>query len=178
MGDWQRPLTDTEQARVRDAHQACFDRYEGVRVPHRSCGIALAETFGLQTAPYQSLRRGGITGHGECGTLVAGRLILGEILGDPDPGGATTDALRAAMREYLEHWPERTAVTGSVICNDLVRPFPDFRGKPRARFCTNLAANTAALVAETLLRNNVSFTIIPIPPPTSAAGRGADQATG
>ena len=55
-----------------------------MEVPHRSCGIALAETFNLATTPYQCLRNGGITGKGECGAIKAGELILGEYLGDPD----------------------------------------------------------------------------------------------
>ena len=41
------------------ARQKCFILYEGQKTPHRSCGIALAETFNVPTAPYQSLRRGG-----------------------------------------------------------------------------------------------------------------------
>ena len=41
-------------------------------------GICLAETFNLPTAPYQALRRGGITGEGECGAIKAGELILGQ----------------------------------------------------------------------------------------------------
>ncbi|MEL6348207.1 MAG: C-GCAxxG-C-C family protein [Myxococcota bacterium] len=162
MGDWQRSLTVEERDQIQRAYQGCFERYAGVRVAHRSCGIALAETFGLPTAPYQSLRRGGITGEGECGTLVAGRLILGEILGDPDPGGATTPALRDAVGEYQARWRMRTSVRGSVVCNDLVAPFADFRGPGRARLCTNLAAKTAALVAETLIRNDAPFSIAPL----------------
>ena len=81
--------------------------YEGKLTPHRSCGIALAEAFGRATAPYQSLRKGGITGQGTCGAVVAGQLLLGEILGDPDPTGAVTPALRDAMTWYLDEISRR-----------------------------------------------------------------------
>ena len=154
MGDWDRALTTIEQETIAAAREACRLRYEGVVVPHRSCGIALAETFGRPTPAYQSLRRGGLTGKGECGTAVAGRLLLGEILGDPDPGGAVTPLLRSATLEYEARWGERAGVPGDRVCNTLVAPFPDFMGAPRARMCAALAAETAALVAEVLLRND------------------------
>ena len=162
MGDWTRPLLEGEHATIQAARRACATRYAGVRVPHRSCGIALAETFGLSTPPYQSLRRGGITGHGMCGTAVAGQLILGELLGDPDPGGATTPALRCAMEEYQQRWAGRNQITESVVCNDLVAPLGDFHGPARKSRCTGLAAETAALVAEVLLRNDVSVTVVDV----------------
>lgn len=152
---WQRPLSAHERERIEAVRQRCFVLYEGRLTPHRSCGIALAETFGLPTAPYQSLRKGGITGHGECGSLVAGRLVLGELLGDPDPTGAVTPALRQAMEDYQRRWPEhlsRGAVPHSVICNDLTGQFPAFTSPERMSFCTALASDVAALVAEILLR--------------------------
>ena len=95
-------VSPEDDALVERARWKAFGLYEGVRTPHRSCGIAIAETFGLPTASYQSLRRGGITGAGECGAIVAGRLVLGELLGDPDPNGPVTAALRAAMVEYFD----------------------------------------------------------------------------
>src|SRR2546425_8452426 len=88
-----RPLTADEIAYITAARDKAFVLYEGVRVPHRSCGIALAETFALATAPYQALRRGGITGKGACGAIRAGEQVLGELLGDPDPVGAVTPEL-------------------------------------------------------------------------------------
>src|SRR4051794_21578559 len=95
-----RPLSDVEVAYIDAARAKAHVLYEGVQVAHRSCGIAIAETFGLPTPAYQSLRRGGITGAGTCGALRAGEQILGELLGDPDPTGAVTDALRAAITWY------------------------------------------------------------------------------
>jgi hypothetical protein len=162
MGDWSRPLTEAEQACIAEARSGASLRYEGRVVPHRSCGIALAETFGRPTAAYQALRRGGITGNGECGTAVAGRLLLGELLGDPNPAGAATPLLQAAVREYEARWRERVGVGHDTTCNTLVSAFSDFRGESRARFCTNLAADTAALVAETLLRNGVAVEVVPV----------------
>src|SRR5512143_3410790 len=95
-----RPLLDEERSYVDAARRAAFTLYEGVRTPHRSCGIALAETFGLPTPAYQSLRRGGITGKGACGAIRAGEQVLGELLGDPDPTGVVTPALREAITWY------------------------------------------------------------------------------
>ena len=74
--------------------------YEGKVTGHRSCGIAIAETFDRDSRAYQSLRRGGITGEGTCGAIVGGLLLLGELLGDPDPTGPATDALNAAAATH------------------------------------------------------------------------------
>ncbi|MCC6625096.1 MAG: hypothetical protein IT385_27870 [Deltaproteobacteria bacterium] len=133
--------------------------YEGVLTPHRSCGIALAETFGRPSAAYQSLRRGGILGTGECGAIVAGRLLLGELLGDPDPTGAVTPALRQAMADYEALWRTRVsrgrAPGDSIVCNTLTAPFGDFRSPERHAFCTDLATEVATCVAEVLLAHGV-----------------------
>src|SRR5262245_33186577 len=85
-----RALTADEERYIADARGKAFILYEGVQVRHRSCGIAIAETFGLPTPAYQALRRGGITGAGTCGALRAGEQVLGELLGDPEPTGAVT----------------------------------------------------------------------------------------
>ncbi len=159
-----RDLTAEERALVARARDKAFVLYEGKRTPHRSCGIALAETFGLPSRPYQSLRRGGITGEGQCGAIKAGELILGEWFGDPDPTGGVTAPLRAAMT-----WYQRAAAridrggAPDIICNSLTRRFPDFAGDDRKAFCTNLAAEVATLVAEAILRHGGSFTITPVP---------------
>ena len=148
-----RPLTPDETAYVAAARDKAFVLYEGVRVPHRSCGIAIAETFGVATRPYQALRRGGITGKGDCGAIRAGEQVLGELLGDPDPTGAVTPALRAAVEWFQSAWLAR--VRGGdphIVCDDLVRPHGDFAGAARKAFCTNLAADVAALAAEALCR--------------------------
>ena len=41
-----RALSDDERAYVAAARDVAYTLYEGVRTPPRSCGIALAETFG------------------------------------------------------------------------------------------------------------------------------------
>jgi hypothetical protein len=128
--------------------------YEGKETPHRSCGISIAETFGRATAPYQSLRRGGITGEGTCGALVAGQLVLGEILGDPDPTGPVTPVLRQAMVEYLAEIKRRLD-RPSLVCNDLVRAFGEFQSPERHAHCTDLAATVAEVLADVLLRAGV-----------------------
>jgi hypothetical protein len=149
-----RTLAADEVAYVDAARAAAHTLYEGVRVAHRSCGIAIAETFGLATPAYQSLRRGGITGAGTCGALRAGEQALGELLGDPDPAGAVTAPLRAAITWYQEVAPARIDRGGApdTICNNLVRPLGDFMGPRRKAFCTSLAAEVAALTAEALCR--------------------------
>ena len=68
---------DKKKKLIEAARRKVFILYEGKRTPHRSCGICLAETFNLPTQPYQALRRGGITGEGQCGAIKAGELILG-----------------------------------------------------------------------------------------------------
>lgn len=154
MSESTRPLTAEEIAYVDAARATAFTLYEGVKVPHRSCGIAIAETFGLATPAYQALRRGGITGAGTCGALRAGEQVLGELLGDPDPGGAVTDALRAAITWYQEAAPARIdrGASPDTVCNHLVRPLGDFLGPRRKAFCTSLAAEVAALTAEAMCR--------------------------
>lgn len=149
-----RDLSEAERAVVAAARDKAYVLYEGTRVPHRSCGIALAETFGVRSRSYQALRRGGITGEGDCGAIRAGELVLGELLGDPDPTGAVTDTLREAIAWYQAAWRARIdrGPSPDIVCNNLVRPLGDFRGPARALFCTNLAAQVAELVAEALLR--------------------------
>ncbi len=158
-------LPDAQRDLVAAAREKAFILYEGKLVPHRSCGIALAETFNLREAPYQSLRRGGITGEGECGAIKAGELILGEFLGDPDPTAAVTPTLREAATYYRQAWQDRLERGGSasIICNDLTRPFTDFHSPERQNFCTNIAATVAELVAKTLLRFGARFEITSIP---------------
>ena len=149
-----RVLTDAEQSIVAAARDKAFTLYQGVRVPHRSCGIAVAETFGLRTPPYQALRRGGITGESSCGSIRAGELVLGEMLGDPDPTGAVTDDLRHAINWYQRQVPIRIDPMSSpdYVCNNLTRQHGNFDGDRRKQFCTALTADVAALVAEAVVR--------------------------
>src|SRR5262245_25719171 len=113
----ERELTADEAAYVNAAREKAFVLYEGTRTPHRSCGIALAETFGLPTPAYQALRRGGITGKGTCGAIRAGEQVLGELLGDPDPTGAVTPALRAAVTWYQDAWQHRLVPDRDIVCD-------------------------------------------------------------
>lgn len=146
-------LTADDLAYVTAARDKAFTLYEGVVVPHRSCGIAIAETFGLPTKPYQALRRGGITGKGACGAIRAGEHVLGELLGDPDPTGMVTPQLREAISWFQDAWLTRIRGGDSdIICDNLVRPRGAFMGPARKAFCTNLAADVAALTAEALCR--------------------------
>ncbi len=161
--DWDRPLTEAEAATVRAAREGAHLRYEGKTVPHRSCGVAIAETFGRPLPAYHSLRKGGLTGRGECGTAVAGRLVLGELLGDPL--GPPTPAVVEATLAYEAHWDARCGVDGDRACHRLMAPFPDFQGPARAARCTSLAAETAALVAEVLVRAGHPVPLSPLPAP-------------
>lgn len=168
------PIPEEGRRKVDGARRKAFLLYEGKQVPHRSCGIALAETFNLPTRPYQSLRKGGITGEGECGAIKAGELILGEYLGDPDPTGKVTPRLREALALYRQEWIRRVdrgpAAAGlaaeaggvNIICNHLTEPLGDFAGPERQQFCTNIAARVAEIVAEILVRFGVEFDVTPV----------------
>lgn len=138
--------------------------YAGEQTPHRSCGIALAESFDRPTAAYQSLRRGGITGHGTCGAVVAGQLLLGELLGDPDPTGAVTPQLRAAMVRYVERVEAELdrGASPTLICNDMVAPHGDFMGADRHRFCTAVVGQVAQLVDELLREQGIEHQPTPV----------------
>jgi len=161
-----RQLNADEERVIAAAREKCFLLYEGKVTPHRSCGIALAETFNVATPAYQSLRKGGITGCGECGSIMAGRLILGELLGDPNPTGTVTSALRHAMQSYEKIWPhliERGKASDSnIICNNLTGQFSNFKGPQRAGFCGRLAAQAAAACAEALIRHGFVLKITAI----------------
>ncbi|MCA9675481.1 MAG: hypothetical protein H6709_04765 [Kofleriaceae bacterium] len=166
-----RTLHADERSYVDAARRKAFILYEGRTTPHRSCGIALAETFGLATPAYQALRRGGITGEGACGAIRAGEQVLGELLGDPDPTGAVTDALRVAITWYqgAARRIDRGA-SPDYVCNNLTRPLGDFAGAARKRFCTDLAAEVAALTAEALVRFGAASQRPPITPIAPAGG--------
>ena len=145
-------LNSAERAYVLAARQTAFTLYEGKLVAHRSCGIAIAETFGLPTRSYQALRRGGITGEGACGAIRAGEQILGELLGDPAPTGSVTPALRAAVGWYQHAWRRRIMSTQpDIVCNNLVRPLGDFIGLVWVCFCINLVVDVVELIVEALV---------------------------
>ncbi len=131
--------------------------YAGDSTPHRSCGIALAEAFGRPTTAYQSLRRGGITGEGTCGAIVAGQLLIGEFLGDPDPTGKVTPALRVAMQRYMArvHDELDRGPSATIICNDMTAPWGEFTGLARHRFCTEVVGQVGQLVDEVLREHGV-----------------------
>ena len=162
-----------QDPRIEEARRTAFVLYEGVRTPHRSCGIALAETFGLPTATYQAFRRGGFTGEGPCGAIQAGLFILGEVLGDPDPTGATTPEVRAAAEDYGRRWREVLFAGREApdipVCNHLVAPHGDFAGPARTSYCTNLVAEVAALVAEVALRHGMDIAVTGSPVDASQA---------
>jgi hypothetical protein len=162
-----------EHSRVEQAQKRAYILYEGKLVPHYSCGICTAATFGLPTRPFQSLRKGGVTGEGECGAIVAGRLVLGYFLGDPDPTGPLRPELLEAMKYYEKLWKEHTepgqdlgrSSKSDIGCNTLVGHLADdFWGAERMGYCTRLSAQVAACVAETLERFGVEFKIEPLPP--------------
>jgi hypothetical protein len=124
--------------------------YAGKLTAHRSCGVALAETFGLPHASYQALRKGGLTRLGPCGAIQAGLLVLGEILGDPSPTGAPTPELREAARRYRDAISEKVDFAFDTSCNARTAPRGEFAGETRADYCTSLAGVAAETVAEVL----------------------------
>jgi hypothetical protein len=173
-----RPLSERERALVARARDQAFTLYEGVAVAHRSCGIALAETFGLPTRPYQALRRGGLTGRGFCGSIRAGELVLGELLGDPDPAGPPTAVLRRAIEWYQDQIPARfdRGASPDYVCNNLTSQHGDFAGPARTAFCTALTAEVAALTCEALIRfaPDRVVDLPPLPAPTATGSSAGD----
>lgn len=158
------PLTPDEIGRIEQARLKAQILYEGKATPHRSCGVCLAETFGLPWRPYQALRRGGITGEGACGAIRAGEMVLGELLGPAGPTDPVDEKFREAMRYYQARWNEIQQSQGwaDTICNTLTRPLGEFQGERRVSFCTTMAADAAAIVAETLVRLDHPFEIVPV----------------
>jgi hypothetical protein len=149
-----RPLSDEEKALIDKARERAESLYRGDIQPHHSCGASLARTFDLNARPYQALRRGGISGERFCGSLRGGELVLGELLGDPDPTGAVTDELRAATLWFQEQIPRRfdRGSSPDYACNNLTAPKGDFMGPERKSFCTSWTGEVAALAAEAVIR--------------------------
>jgi hypothetical protein len=147
----------TEKARV---------LYEGKQVAHRSCGMAIAEAFGRETRPYHALRRGGLTGTGHCGAILAGQLVLGELLGDPGPAAPASPRLKAAITRFQAEVARRIPAGpgGTIVCNDLVAPFSDFMSEARASACTTLTATVAEIVAGVVLDLGEGLEATPLPP--------------
>jgi hypothetical protein len=136
------------------AERRARDLYAGERVKHRSCGIAMAETFGRPHQAYQALRRGGLTGCGFCGSIKAGELILGEVFGDPDPAGPTTETLRRAIVRYRQLLEDAEQAPRDVLastCNELTARFGEFRSPERHQFCTGIASLAARCLAQAIL---------------------------
>lgn len=144
------PAAGARAAYVSAARARADALYAGAVTPHRSCGIAVAETFGLPSASYQALRRGGLTGEGTCGAVAAGLLVLGEILGDPDPTGAPTAALREAAPRYRATIAAKLDLGVDATCNARTARFATFPSPARLAYCTSVAALVAESVAEVL----------------------------
>lgn len=160
-----------ERARYAAAARARAEAlYAGEKTPHRSCGIALAETFGLPSPSYQALRKGGLTGDGACGAIVAGMLVLGELLGDPSPTGPPTPDLRSAAVAYRAAIQARLDGTPETSCNTRTARFESFASSERARHCTTIAAVAAECVAEVLWDLGRPRAIPPAPWEVSGAG--------
>ncbi len=140
----------TREAYVAAARERAELLYIGEAVVHRSCGIALAETFGVPPRSYQALRRGGLTGEGTCGALQAGVLLLGELLADPDPTAPPTTEMKDAVARYRAEITAAAGGTPDDSCNSRTERFPAFSSRPRLLACTALAGVAAAGVAGVL----------------------------
>lgn len=149
-----RELTDQEKEKIGQSEREATVLYEGKVVEHHSCGASVAITFGRHAGPYQSLRRGGITGKRFCGSLRAGEMVLGELLGDDSPTAKVTDALRAATIWYQAQIPKRFNASSKddYVCNHLTQDLGDFFGGNRKTYCTELTGKVAALTTEALIR--------------------------
>ena len=141
--------------------ETCRVLYDGKLTPHRSCGMAMAETFGLPSKSYQALRKGGLTGKNTCGVIQGGRMVLGELLGDPDPTHkATASLVRAAVtyEERVAALVNDRGAASSMVCNDFTGVFDQFKSQERHDFCCTLAADVAGLVAEIALDEGAEWT--------------------
>ncbi len=140
--------------------------YDGKVVAHRSCGVAIAESFGRDGRPYVGLRRGGLTGEATCGAIGAGVLVLGEIFGAEDPASPSTPALVAAVTRYQALWQARLqrGAARTVVCNDLTGQFAAFGSPERHAFCTDIATEVAGCVAQVMVEQGVD--VARLVPPT------------
>ena len=147
------------------AEQRAFLLYEGKAVAHRSCGVAIAETFGRDGRPYVGLRRGGLTCEATCGAIGAGVLVLGDVFGAADAASPSTPELVAAVQRYHALWRERAQLgqARSVICNELTGQFAEFASPERHGFCTALATVVAGCVAHVLVEMGVDVARLPAP---------------
>ncbi len=138
--------------------------YDGTRTAHRSCGVALAETFGRAPQAYLALRRGGVTGKGTCGAVVAGRLVLGELLSAPEPTAPVTERLRRAMAIYERRVDQELdrGTAPDLVCEHLTAPHGEFRGPARHAFCTRLVGQIAQLVDDILRAEGVTVAATPV----------------
>jgi hypothetical protein len=154
----------TRDEKVRALREKARVLYEGKEVAHRSCGVALAETFGRDPRPYLTLRRGGLTGEGLCGAVLAGQLVLGELLGGDDFTAPAPPALREALERYRAAVAARVPTGGaeSLVCNALVGRFAIFQSEERAAFCTDIAATIAEIVAEIAVDLGAEVEVTPI----------------
>ncbi|MBU0504437.1 MAG: hypothetical protein ABII18_10270 [bacterium] len=150
--------------KIKKAKEVAKYLYEGKDIKHRSCGVALAETFCLPTRPYASLRKGGVTGENECGAILAGRLVLGELLGDPDPLAPITPKLFDGMHLYKELCQKHlnTGAAKSYACYDLTQRFKDFDSQERKNFCGSTVETVAGCVTEVLERLEVVYKLLNI----------------
>jgi hypothetical protein len=105
-----------------------------------------------------------VTGEGTCGAVVAGQLLLGELLGDPDPRGKLTPELARAMRTYLRRVREELdrGSSPSLVCNDMTAPHGEFTGPQRHRFCTGIVAQVAQLVDEVSREHGIEHRATPV----------------
>jgi hypothetical protein len=104
---------------------------------------------------------------------VAGRLVLGYFLGDPDPTGPLRPQLLEAMEDYEKLWKSQTepGQTDDIRCNALVGHLAqDFWGEERMGYCTLLASQIAACVAQTLLKHDTEFEITPVSVDSAGSG--------
>lgn len=77
-------------------------------------------------------------------------MVLGELLGDPDPTGPVTPALREAMVLYRAALEPRVQGVLEMSCNDRTAELGPFTGPKRAASCTDLAGEVAEAVAGVL----------------------------
>ena len=83
-------------------------------------------------------------------------MVLGEYLGDPNPTGAMTDALKNGMAHYRRLLAEAGLAPLAIItCDHLVQNYPDFMGDDRKAFCADLVVKVTEMVEQVLEEQGV-----------------------
>ena len=146
-------IEDSAQQLIEQLVQRAHDLYCGERLTKRASGVAIAETFGRRVTAYHGLSHGGFNGDGECGAIIAGRLVLAEFLGNSDPKEIKEGILVEAVLRYQQQIARRVQGRGSTdfVCSSLIAAYDDYSDPERLHFCCRLVSEVSRILAEILI---------------------------